>query len=342
MTRKNCDIKCIGIATVLMLCFGWLAPAVLAQNRSTIGGMVFGPERRPVAQIPVELLNDTNSVIQRTRTDASGRYLFTGVPSGRFVVKVLPLGTNLEEQTQDTEIAGVSVDGRRQLMDNIQLDFNLRVRRNSNELLEVKGVIFAQAIPDDARKSYEAAVSDLNANRIEAGITELENAIKIFPTYYLALAKLGIIYIGQQKFENAKDTFGRAVAVNERSFAGWYGLGYADFALNDPAASIIASKKALELDKNSVNTLFLLGMAQRKVKNYEEAERYLVQAKKLDNGKTPDINWNLALLYAHNLKRYNDAANELENYLKINPNVPNKDLVRKLIKQFRENPPASD
>jgi tetratricopeptide (TPR) repeat protein len=148
--------------------------------------------------------------------------------------------------------------------------------------------------------------------------------------------------VGQQKFENARDAFDKAVAVNQRSFTGWYGLSYADFALNKPVDSIAASQKALELDKNSVNTLFLLGVSQRRVKHYEDAEKSLIQAKKLDNGKTPDINWNLALLYAHNLKRYKDAANELEAYLKNDPNVPNKELIRKLIKQFRENPPASD
>lgn len=349
MKRIDLEIKCIGIA-ILGLCLGALAPPVRGQinpqsapsltNRSSIGGMVFDEQRNPVTQIPVELMNDFNSVIQRTKTDGSGRFIFRAISWGRFVIRVLPLGTNFEEQTQEVEIAGVGADGR-PMADNLQVDIRLRVRRTSSDF-EIKGVLFAQDIPADARKSYESAISDLNANKPEAGITGLENAVKIFPTYYLALIRLGLVYVGQQKFDIAKEAFRKAVAVNERSFTGWYGLSYADFAMNKPADSIVACQKALELDKNSVNALFLLGMSQRRVKNYLEAEKSLIQAKKLDNGKTPDINWNLALLYAHNLKRYKDAANELEAYLKNDANVPNKEAIKKLIKQFRENPPASD
>jgi tetratricopeptide (TPR) repeat protein len=112
--------------------------------------------------------------------------------------------------------------------------------------------------------------------------------------------------------------------------------------LNKPEAAVIGAQNALEIEKNSVNALFILGLSQRRLKKYEAAEKSLVQARKLDKGKTPDINWNLALLYAHNLKRYNDAANELETYLKNYPDAPNKEAVKKLIKQFRETPPASN
>ena len=158
----------------------------------------------------------------------------------------------------------------------------------------------------------------------------------------MALTKLGLLYIGEQKFEKAIDVLTQAIKVNERSFTGWYGLGYSAYSLNKPEAAIIAAQHALELEKNSVNALFILGLSQRQLKKYEAAEKSLIQAKKLDKGKTSEINWNLALLYAHNLKRYTDAANELETYLKNDPEAPNKEAVRKLIKQFREKPLASN
>ncbi len=331
-------MSCIGIITLLLVCFGLFVPPVLCQgNQSSIGGMVFDPQRNPVTEVPVELMTDFNSVIRRVKTDGSGRFLFRSLASGRYVVRVLPLGTNFEEQTQDVEIGGVGRAG--QISESAQVDFQLRLRRRSSDLNEVKGVVFAQDVPEQARRLYETAISDLDSVRLEAGTAGLENAVKLFPTFYLALAKLGLVYVGQQKFDSAKDAFSKAVAVNERSFGGWYGLSYASYALNQPAESVAAGQKALAIDKNSVNALFILGLSQRRLKMYVEAEKSLVQAKKLDKGKTPDINWNLALLYAHNLKRYNDAAAELEAYLKINPDAPNKEAVTKLIKQFRETPP---
>ena len=342
MKRIDFDRKRIGIIAILMLGASTLVLSVSAQaNRSSIGGMVFDEQRSPVREVQVELLNDFNSVIQRTRTDGSGRFVFRAISWGRFVIRILPLGTNFEEQTQDVEIAGVGADGR-PIADNVQVDIRLKRRRSGGDVDQVTGVLFAQDVPPEAKKSYETAVLDLDSNRPDAGRTGLENAIKAFPNYYAALIKLGLFYIGQQKFESAIEPLTRAVNVNERSFTGWYGLGYSAYSLNKHEAAIVAAQHALELEKNSVNAFFILGLSQRQLKKYEAAEKSLVQAKKLDKGKTSEINWNLALLYAHNLKRYSDAANELETYLKNDPEAPNKESVKKLIKQFREKPPASN
>ena len=309
------------------------------QNRSTISGYVFDQQRRPLAQIPVELINDVNSVIQRTRTDGSGRFFFSGLPSGRFSIKVMPLGTNYEEQTQDVEISGVNALGR-SVSDNVQKDFYLRLPQDNKNT--VNAAIFIQEVPENARKTYEKAISDLDNNKVEAGVEGLQKALELFPTYYLALERLGLIYLHQQKYENALEVLTKVVTVNPRSFNGWYGLSYANYAQEQSAAAVESGEKAVSLNSNSVNALLILGISQRQAKQYKEAEKSLLKAKKLDKGKTPDIYWNLALLYTHNLKRYKDAANELELYLKINPQIPNAESIKKLIKQFRENPTPSN
>jgi tetratricopeptide (TPR) repeat protein len=84
----------------------------------------------------------------------------------------------------------------------------------------------------------------------------------------------------------------------------------------------------------------VLGLSLRQAKRYEEAEKALRQADKITKGLSPDIHWNLALLYAKNLNRFNDAANELELYLKTSPDKSQTDNIKKLIKKYRETPPA--
>jgi tetratricopeptide (TPR) repeat protein len=153
---------------------------------------------------------------------------------------------------------------------------------------------------------------------------------------------LGGLYISRQKYDGARDIFNRAVAVNERSFNGWYGLSYSNYALKQSAQAIDAGRKAATLNSNSADAHLILGISLRQAKQYQEAEKFLRQAKKIAQGKSPDVHWNLALLYAHNFKRYKDAADELELYLKVNPNTHNTEDVKKLIKQFRENPPSSN
>ncbi|MEP6703946.1 MAG: carboxypeptidase regulatory-like domain-containing protein, partial [Acidobacteriota bacterium] len=275
---------------------------VSAQNRSTISGYVFASGRAPVGQVAVELRNDVNSVIGRTRTDGSGRFIFTGVPSGRFAVTVIPLGTNFEGQSRDVEIAGIGARGQL-IPDNPQVDFYLKLRRGSESAASSE-VVFAQEVPEDAMRIYKAAVADLDSQRSEQGIADLKKAIEIFPSYFLALQRLGAEQLKQERYEQAAKSFSKAVSVYQRSFVSWYGLTYANFALKNWQGVVDGAGKALELEKNSVNTLILLGISQRSLQKYDDAERSLLRAKKLDEGKTPDLYWNLALLYAYDLKKY--------------------------------------
>ena len=130
--------RTITLATVAVL----LSSSLFAQNRSTISGYVFTSDRSPVAQIPVELRNDVNGVIGRTRTDGTGRFVFFRVPNGRLSVTVIPIGTNLEEQSREVEIAGMGARGL-PIPENVQVDFHLRVRKGSTQTAGCE-VVFAQ------------------------------------------------------------------------------------------------------------------------------------------------------------------------------------------------------
>lgn len=338
MKKISINVRVFGIAILFLLYLSWFVPSVWGQN-NTISGYVFDSQRNRVSQIPVELMNDVNSVIARVKTDGSGRFFFTRVPSGRLSIRVLPLGTDLEGQTQEIEIT--SGDLRRPISENAQIDFYLRLRKNNNAAI-TNGVVFAQEVPDEAKKMYEKAVSDLSNKRVDLAVTELENALKLFPAYYLALERLGLEYISQQKYKDARDILSRAVSVNSRSFSSWYGLSYANYALKQAEAAVEAAKNAVSLNSSSVEALLFLGISQRQAKQYEDARKSLKKAEKLSKGNSPDVHWHLALLYAHNFKLYKDAADELELYLKVSPNASNAEAVKKLIKQFRENPIPSN
>lgn len=314
-----------------------LSSRAAAQNRNTITGFVFNQQRQPVVQIPVEVLNEVYQVLQRTRTDGSGRFFFSSLSAGRFSIRVLPLGTNLEEQTQEVEIVNFVRSGSA-TSENAQKDFYLRLRRDAQTANAVTGTLFVQDIPETAKKTYEKAVAAIEEKRTEEGMIGLQSALKILPTYYLALEKLGIEYIKQQKYENARNTLTQAVTVNARSFNGWYGIGYANYGLRQSQAAVEAARKAVSINSNSIDAFILLGISLRQAQQYAEAEKTLKQAGKISNGNSPDVHWNLALLYTHNLKRYKSAADELELYLKVKPGVENAAIIRKLIAQLREKP----
>ena len=324
---------------LFLCCLIWIGVftqiAVSQNNRNSITGFVFDTGRNPVPQVPVEVLNEVNQVLQRTRTDGSGRFLFTGLSAGRFSIRVVPYGTNFEEQTQEVEIINFVRPGS-STSENAQKDFYLRLRRDIKEASAITGTVFAQNIPQEAQKFYNKAISEFESNRADTGIQELLNALKVFPEYFLALEKLGREYIKQQKYEYARAVFIKTISVNQRSFSGWYGLSYASYALEQPEIAVEAAQNASQLDPSSVDARLILGISFRKAKRYEEAEKSLLQAKKLAKGQFPDVNWNLALLYNHNLKRYKDAADELELYLKAQPDSTNAENIKKLIAELRK------
>lgn len=315
--------------------------SVQGQSNNTISGHVFNAERQPVSEIYVELLNEVNSVIVRKKTGSGGRYMFNGVSGGNFTIRVLTYGTELEEQTAEVNIGTDGIAGRAP-SENIQQDFYLRRRRNADNSSNVTAVVFVQDIPAESKKLYAKAIDSFVENKSNDGVNFLEQALKIFPDYFLALERLGQEYGAQEKWELSYNLFKKAVSVNERGFNCWYGMSIALGQLQKTEESITAIQKAVSINPSSVEAQFLLGTSLRKMQKFEDAEKSLKEADKLAKGKAADIHWNLALLYAHNLKRYSSAADHLEQYLKIKPNDAQSESVKKLIKQFRDKAAAGN
>jgi tetratricopeptide (TPR) repeat protein len=315
---------------------------VPAQSNNTISGHVFNPARQPLTEVYVELLNEVNSIIGRRKTTSGGRYVFTGLTGGTFTIRVLTGGLEFEEQSFEVSISSNGVAGRSPT-ESIQQDFYLRSRRSSSGK-SVTGTVFAQEIPEESRKLYDNAVDNFSKNNSVGGVQSLEAAIKLFPTYYLALERLAQEYAAQEKWELAYDLFKRSVAVNSRSFASLYGLSVTASKLQKNDEAMNAAKEAVSISADSVEAQLLLGINQRKAKLFNEAEKSLKEAEKLAKGKSmePDVHWNLALLYAYNLVKYNFAADQLELYLKAKPDLTDKETIKKLIKQFRDKASANN
>jgi tetratricopeptide (TPR) repeat protein len=125
-----------------------------------------------------------------------------------------------------------------------------------------------------------------------------------------------------------------AIDINRRSFSGYYALGYAAYQMNRIPEAVEASKAAVVLNGKSLNALWLYGTVLRLNGNYDLAEKTLVQGKTLGKTAFPEIHWQLALLY-NKLGRNAEAANELDSYLKAQPEGVNKKEIKELIAKLR-------
>lgn len=309
--------------------------SIYAQFGNSISGQVLGYQRQPISDIPVEVLDDFSRTIARTRTNAAGRYIFNRLSSGRFKIRVLPYGTDYEEQEQDVEIQNFSRDGIATGFDNAQRDFYLRLRKSSQQNTKSES-IFVQEVPLQAKETYKKAIDLLDNKKQDQGLKELKSAIELFPDYFDALELLGLEYVKLKHFEAAYVLLNKAVEINARAYKSWYGVAYSLYSLNAIEQALKAIEKANSIDQSSVESKLLSGVLLRQSKRFKEAETDLLKAKELSKGAVAEVHWHLALLYGNNLQRYEEAAAELELFLKARPNSKDNEAIKKLIKQFRE------
>jgi len=319
------------------------------QGRSTIYGNVFGEDRRPVADVYVELLDDVNSSIRQIKTDMSGRFQFNGLVDGRYMIKIRPGNTGYQEYTQQVVIAAVSSvrpsEGARSGgADNQDIDIALRLdqRLSSGPFAGAPAVLFVQDIPALAKRNYDEGVILLREKKDDQAFAKLRAALEAFPDYYAALDRLG----GEYSFRgvNEKEATNpeylqaglvlltKATQVNPRSFSSMYGLGWTEYYLGMNTEAIDHLGKAAALYGKSPQALLFQGRAYRRAKMPEKAEEALKRADQLAEGKNADIHWQLANVY-NEQKRYSEAADQMELYLKHAPGEDQakiKDLIKRL------------
>jgi Flp pilus assembly protein TadD len=312
-----------------------------AQSRgNVISGFVFdAATRAPVPGVYVELMNDVYSTLSRAKTDGTGRFRFNGLSSGTFKIKVLPYGTNYLEEVQDVTIVNNSFgSGTVVTSDHVYLDIYLKLdkrKANSSEFYP-PGSVFVQNIPQAARDFYKKGSAQLqNPKEADLGLENLKKALEIFPDYYDALDRLGIEYVRRHQYFESLPHLIKAIQINQRSFSSFYALGLAAYNLKQMKEAVEAFRSATILNKQSVYARLQHGRALRIVGNYKQAEDELVKAKTLSkDSPIGEIHWQLGLLY-EKLERYNEAASELESFLKTQSDITNVQQIKDLIAKLR-------
>jgi Flp pilus assembly protein TadD len=307
------------------------------QGRNVINGVITNTTGRPIYNIRVELLDEVEMAIKQTYTDPSGRYTFSNLSHGTFIVKVHSDANHVGQSARLSLYAARTGGGSHYE----QLDFVLKTREESkgNSVPSNTGPAFAQEVPENARKAYERGVKQLeNTKQTEQGIASLKEAISIFPTYYLALERLGVEYIRLQQYQPAHETLTKALEVNPNGASCHYALGVAQFHLRQIPEAAESLRRSLMLAPESPNAAFAhfyLGLAYWKTGKVADAEPHLKKSYELGGSAIPaDVHMHLAKYYSDN-KRYKEAADELEMFLKKAPDARDAEMIRNLIKQLR-------
>jgi tetratricopeptide (TPR) repeat protein len=301
-------------------------------SNNTISGHVSNDQHVPLANLRVELLNEVDTVISTVKTDGSGLFVFRKLSDGTFQVRVQTSGTNYASQTKRVDLArptgfGVATE---------EVDFVLSPIKSNPGSVAKPGVIFVQEVPEAARKQYQKAIDLLDkSNRRQEAFAALKSAVEIFPQYFDALEMLGTEQVRDQQYEAAIPVLTKALEVNSKAYASCFALGVAQYHVKQVPTAIESFRRALLLNEKSINANLWLGIALRQTTRPEDADAYLKRADVLAESKLPDAHWQLALLF-NQLKRYKEAADELEIFLKVEPDARDAEQIKKLIQRLRE------
>ena len=221
---------------------------------------------RPVSDVYVELVTDLGSSLTRIRTTSSGRFTFSGLSNGSFKIRVLPYGTDYMEQTQEVTLTSISPLHTGSDRQHVQIYLRLNERARSGPFALVPAVIFAQEVPRSAEKLYDEGVNHLAEKREKEGLASLKRSLEIFPTYYLALDRLGQEYA----FRGLKDRkyleagfvlLTKAAEVNPKSFNSAFALGLAQYHLGMTKEAVESFRRATNLYAKAPDAFLWLGKA---------------------------------------------------------------------------------
>ena len=122
--------------------------------------------------------------------------------------------------------------------------------------------------------------------------------------------------------------------MNQRSAPTYYSLSYAFYQMKQYPAALEAGKAATLLAPASVDAQLLYGTVLRITGSFTEAETVLLKANSLAKKMNAEVHWQLSLLY-NRLNRTQDTINELETFLKLVPDSPDKNRILEMIAKLR-------
>lgn len=319
-----------------VIIFAFSPPFVVAAPEvflNRIEGQIFDENRVTVGEVYVELQNDSGSTLSTKRATSLGRFTFLGLTSGSYIVRVLPSGKNLLEQSKDLQFIP-SMSGRSE--ETQFIEFYLKIDKRAANIANVPSpdTVYAQDIPEIARKLYKSGVDSLS-NKQDKGLTDLESAIAISPIYFDALSRLGKEYVIRKDYEKAYPYLMRAIDVNSRNYSSYYALGFAFYQLKQIPAAIKAAEACTIIRSDITEGHVLYGTLLRISGSFQESEKELKKAIAISKEQNAQAHWQMALLY-NRLNRNKEAADELEIYLKIAPaEATEKKAAQDLIAKLR-------
>lgn len=289
-------------------------PTLVVRVRDAMGVPLAG-------QALVRLYSNFTTVQLTWPTRDNGQAIFTDIPPGNYRVEVRASGY----ETTDEEVF-VAVGGTSYAFINLRPESAVKPATipASPALLTPK-----------ARKEVEKGLKALQANDLKEAQKRLRRAFKLAPGHPDVNYLLGVLYLRLNDSDQAKRHLEKAVAFHPDHAAALTALGALFYHQHDFPGVIRVLERALVLDPASWQGHSTIARAYYAESQFEKACTHAERALELGKDKAPDVQVLLGQVLVA-LGQREEAAQELESFLRRHPQHRAAATARRLLEQLRE------
>jgi tetratricopeptide (TPR) repeat protein len=183
------------------------------------------------------------------------------------------------------------------------------------------------SIPGDASAKYAEAQKRLAVHDAESAARILEEAVALAPQFSMAWNALGVIAFQTGDDERAEALFRSALAADPDAFEPVVNLGGVLLKKKNAAEALPFNRRAAQDRPEDALANAQLGMTYFKLNQFDQAEQYLLAAKRLDPALFTQPQVFLADIYIQRGNR-SAAIQELQDVLALRPDGPLSDSIR--------------
>ena len=296
------------------------------EGSNQIQGRIYFPSGQQVTGKTIKINLESVSTFggnTSTVADQDGSFRFRGLPNGSYTV-VVDAGSEYEKSREPVNFDREASPGGRIVQVTVQLQPKVD---SSNPL-------FAN-VPEKALNFYQKGTAAAKKGDAKAAAESLSAAVAAYPNFPIALSELGTQYLLLKDMDKAGETFEALLKIKPNDATAHLNLGIVAFNKKkmDDAESHL--RKAIELKSAGPSAHYYLGLTYISTKRYPDAVTEFQAA--ISNGGE-----NLALahkylggLYMSNPDKKQEAANELEKYLTLDPKAPDAERIKGTIRDLR-------
>jgi len=192
------------------------------------------------------------------------------------------------------------------------------------------------SIPENARLEFEKGQRAMKGNKLDAGISHLRKAIKLYETFPLAYTLLGTAYLEEQNWKDAETALRRSISFDSHSADAYLALGAVFNQTKSYPQAETALLRGLELKPDASAGHYELAKTYWALGRWREAAPHVRKAVSgMPDVASPHVLLGNVLLRENNPR---GALDEYQEYLRLDPRGLMAPAVRQMIEKIQKTP----